>query len=95
MANYGKTELADNAQYWIGECYYAQKDYKQSIREFEKVEKNFPKGNKVPAAKLKKGLAYRELGNPEEASRELKEVASKYPESEEALLANEKLKLWK
>ncbi len=95
VANYGATELGDNAQYWIGECYYAQKDYRQAVREFEKVEKNFPRGNKVPAAKLKKGLAYRELGNNEEAVKELKEVVAKYPDAEEVPLAKEKLKLWK
>lgn len=95
VANYGKSELADNAQYWIGECYYAQKDFRQAIREFDKVENNFPDGNKVPAAKLKKGLAYHEMGNPNEAVREMKELISDFPDSEEVFLAEEKLKSWK
>ncbi len=95
VANYGASELADNAQYWIGECYYAQKDFRQAIREFDKVEKSFPKGNKIPAAKLKKGLSYHELGSRDEALKELKEVIAKYPEAEEVPLAKEKLKAWK
>lgn len=95
VANYAETELADNAQYWIGECYYAQKDYRQAIREFSKVEKNFPEGNKVPAAKLKKGLAYRENGNHEEAVKELNDLIREFPDSEEVVLAREKLKGWK
>jgi tol-pal system protein YbgF len=95
VANYGATELSDNAQYWIGECYYAQKDFHQAAREFDKVEKNFPKGNKVPAAKLKKGLSYRELGLKEEAVRELKDLVRLHPSSPEAQLAGEQIKLIK
>ncbi len=94
VANYGDTDLADNAQYWIGECYYAQKDYRQAIREFDKVERNFSHGNKVPAAKIKKGYAYREMRNPSEARRELREVVERYPATDEALLAAQKLKAW-
>jgi tol-pal system protein YbgF len=95
IAAFPQTELADNAQYWIGECYYAQKDYKQALREFDKVEKNFPKGNKIPDAKFKKALSSRELGNRDDAARELREVISRYPDSQAAIMASEKLRIWK
>ncbi len=47
------SELADNAQYWIGECYYAQRDFRKAIEEFSRVEQTYPKGDKVPASLLK------------------------------------------
>lgn len=95
IAAFPQTELADNARSWIGECYYAQKDYRQALREFDKVEKNFPTGNKVPDAKFKKALSNRELGNRDDAARELREVVSRYPDSQAAIMASEKLRIWK
>ena len=47
VANHPDHDLADNAQYWIGECYYAQKNFESAVREFEKVERHFGAGNKV------------------------------------------------
>src|SRR3989338_2942247 len=52
-------DRAQNAQYWIGEMYYAQKDYERAVLEFNEVVKKYPKGKKVPAALLKQGIAIR------------------------------------
>ena len=45
VANHPEHDLADNAQYWIGECYYAQKDFDQAVKEFGKVGAHFSSGN--------------------------------------------------
>ncbi|MBI3755424.1 MAG: tol-pal system protein YbgF, partial [Deltaproteobacteria bacterium] len=50
-------DLASNAQYWIGEIYYAQKDYERAVLEFNEVVQKYPKGKKVSAALLKQGMA--------------------------------------
>lgn len=53
LANFSGHQLADNAQYWIGECYYAQKKFSEAEVEFGKVEKHYREGNKSAAALLK------------------------------------------
>jgi tol-pal system protein YbgF len=84
-------ELSDNAQYWIGESYYAQKKYDEAIIEFEEVIQQYPKGDKVAAALLKEGLAFHELKDNDTAEQILKKVVDKYPSSEEAKIAQEKI----
>lgn len=95
VANHPEHDLADNAQYWIGECYYAQKEFAHAVQEFDKVEKHFGQGNKVAASLLKKGLALRELDRKDEALQTLEKVISSYPESDEASIAEKKLSLWR
>lgn len=74
-------ELADNSQYWLGECYYGTKDYKRSLLEFEKVF-TFPNNNKMDAAQLKLGICYLRLGNKKNAIEEFSRLALLYPDSE-------------
>ncbi len=92
LQRFPNTELADNAQYWIGECYYAKGDYETAINEFKKVEENYPEGNKVPSALYKIGLVFWKLGNKREGERYLKRVIKSFPNSLEAKQAKEKLK---
>lgn len=94
VANYPEHDLADNAQYWIGECYYAQKNFDQAVVEFGKVDTHFSSGNKAPAALLKKGLALKEAGKGPDAAAVLGQVVSRYPESDEASIAENKLSQW-
>jgi tol-pal system protein YbgF len=94
VANYPEHDLADNAQYWIGECYYAQKNFDQAVAEFGKVGTHFSSGNKAPAALLKKGLALKEAGKGQDAAAVLGQVVSQYPGSDEASIAENKLSQW-
>ncbi|HWP59380.1 MAG TPA: tol-pal system protein YbgF [Candidatus Acidoferrales bacterium] len=92
LKKYPTSELADNAQYWIGECHYALKEYDQAILEFDQVRRKYPKGDKVPAALLKQGFAFAELGDRLDARLILQELIDRYPLSAEASRAKEKLK---
>ncbi len=92
---YPRTDLSDNAQFWLGECYYAQGNYQRAILEYDAVRKNYPRGNKVPAASWKIALAFDQLGNREVAHSFLKELIEKSPQSPEAELARKKLEAWK
>ena len=74
-------ELADNSQYWLGECYHGIKDYERSILEFEKVF-TFPNNNKMDAAQLKLGICYLRLGNKKGAMEEFSRLSILYPDSE-------------
>lgn len=92
LQKFPNTELSDNAQYWIGECYYSKGEYDGAIEEFKKVEANYPAGNKVPAALYKIGLIYLKLGKKREGETYLRRVISSFPNSPEAKQAKEKLK---
>jgi tol-pal system protein YbgF len=85
-------DLADNALYWIGECYYAQKKFTEAIATFNELISKYREGDKAPAAILKKGFALIEMGRPEEGKTVLKELISRYPLTEEASLAQQKIK---
>jgi len=91
LKNFPDTEVADNAQYWIGECNYVTGDFAGAIAEFDKVVKNYPKGDKVPAALLKMGISYGRLKNTDEATKYYKMLIQKYPKSPEAAAAKERL----
>jgi len=91
LAKFPDSELADNAQYWIGESYYAQKDYKQALKEFGKTIDTYPKGDKLPAAMLKAALCQQQLGDKKTAKATLQKLIDRYPNSEEARLASGKL----
>jgi len=91
LRNYPDTEVSDNAQYWIGESLYAQGDFAGSIVEFGAVIDKYPKGDKVPAALLKIGIANARLNNSAEARKSFQRVIQKYPKSAEAALAKERL----
>jgi len=85
------SDLADNAQYWIGECFYAQRDFNQAIQEFLKVLNQYPQGDKVPAATLKIGYSFLQLEDHSSARRYLNQVLEQFPNSDEATLARNKL----
>ena len=63
LANYKESELADNAQYYIGDCYFNQGRHTDAVEAFNQVISLFPKGDKAPAAVLKSGLAHLSLNN--------------------------------
>jgi len=85
IAKYPKHPLAGNAQYWIGEAYWAQRDYRQALVEFEKV---FEHGaGKAPDALLKIGLCYLRLSDVSRAQQAWQRVVSEYPKSESATMA--------
>jgi len=92
LAVYPKGELSDNAQFWIGECYYSEKEYEKAIIAYDDVLKKFPKGDKVPSALLKQALCWQELGDKTFAQSLLKRVIKEHPRTEQAKIAKEKLK---
>ena len=86
-----ETEQAANAQYWLGECYYAKKNHTKAAIEFHKVLENYSTGTKVPSALYKLGLSLLELKSVQQAKRYLQELVDKHPGTQEAQLAKQKL----
>lgn len=91
LAAYPDSEYSDNAQFWIGECYFFEKNYEKAILEYEKVTKNFPGGNKVPYALLKQGLSFLKLNDKTSARLILQQVIKDYPNTNQARIARSKL----
>jgi len=89
---YGDTDLASNAQFYLGEIAYSQKQYQQALGEYEKVLNSYPKSFKLAPARLKKGMALDKLGQKAAAVREFREVIRRYPNTEEDRQARAKLK---
>jgi tol-pal system protein YbgF len=84
-------DLADNSQYWLGECFYDRKDYTAAVREFRKVIEHYPNGNKVPDAMLKVGYSYLSLGSIEAGRQTLTQLQRSYPRNEAAVRAGTRL----
>jgi tol-pal system protein YbgF len=84
--------MADDAQYWLGECYYGKKEYAKAIPEFEKVEKNYPKGDQLVPALFKMGRSYEELGEKKKAKVIFLRIVREFPKSMEAKIAQDRLK---
>jgi tol-pal system protein YbgF len=89
---YATTDLASNAQFYIGEIAYKQKNYQQAISEYDKVINNYPKSFKLAPARLHRGMALIELGQKSSGVRDLREVVRLFPGSEEDRYARAKLK---
>jgi tol-pal system protein YbgF len=89
---YGDTDLASNAQFYLGEIAYQQHQYDLAVQEYDKVLSNYPKSFKLLPTRLKKGLALIELGQKNSGIKELREVVKRYPGTEEERRARAKLK---
>jgi tol-pal system protein YbgF len=89
---YSDTDLASNAQFYLGEIAYSQHQYQQAVTEYDKVLTNYPKSFKLAPARLKKGMALIELTQKNAGVKELREVVKRYPGTEEERRARAKLK---
>ncbi len=83
--------LADNARYWVGECYFARGLYREALGEFRTVVERFPEGNKAAHAQLKVALCHDKLGEETLMKRALTAVLENFPQSDVAPLARARL----
>ena len=88
---FGKTDLASNAQFYVAESYYMERNYQQAISEYDKLLTSYPKSFKLAPGLLRKGLALIELGQKTAGVRELRDVIKRFPGSEEDRKARAKL----
>lgn len=90
---YPKGGYTANAQYWLGELYMTQRDYSQAINHFNAVLEQFPSSSKSAPSLLKIGYALAASGKTQDAKIRLKEVIQRYPDTQTAKLAGEKLRM--
>ena len=90
IKSFHNDELAPNAQYWLGETYYADKRYEDALREFGKVTKEWKNSEKAPDALLKIGMSFQALGNCQNALLFFEEVVTAHKTAPAAKVAREK-----
>ena len=105
LRRYPDHDLADNAQYWVGEAHFsvarghmnanqadkAKEELERAVQEFRKVIANYPRGDKAPTALYKEALALVELKQPALAQSRLQYLIDNFPQAEEVPLARERL----
>ena len=91
LRNYPNTDLSDNAQYWIGECYFSKGRYNEAVAAWDDLLRDYPASDKLPDARYKKGVTLERLGRKREALVEYRNVVERYPNSEAGRKAREKL----
>lgn len=92
IANNKASPYASYARYWIGESYYAMRDFPAAVAAFQEVIKKDPNSHKVPSSLLRQGFSFFEMQSLEESKAFLKKLTTRFPQSFEATLAQEKLK---
>ena len=86
-------EYADQANYWLGESYFAQQKMKQAIKAFKSVANNYPNSAKHPAALLKLASAYQESGRKGDTKAVLQRLIKEHPDTNAAGQARSRLKI--
>ena len=91
LKTFARSELADDAQFYIGQTHYADGQFQESVAAFEQVLLNYPDGDVVPEASYKRGLALDRLGESDRARQAFELVVTNYPDSTMATLAQQAL----
>lgn len=91
LANYPQSDLADNAQYWLGEAHYVNREFEKALAAFQAVLDQYPDSRKLPDAMLKVGFCQHELKRLDEAQATLQQVVERFPDTTAARLAQQRL----
>ena len=91
LKRYPATGYKESALYWLGNAYYGQRDYKQSITVFRSLLSSAPQHMRAPEAMLSIANCHTELKETKAARKALDDLIKGYPDSEAALVARERL----
>ena len=91
ISEYPTHELADDAQYWIGQSYFQEKNFERAILAFNKVQVDYANGDKAPEALLLEALSFLNIDDRASARELLGQVIAKYPDSSAASTARKRL----
>jgi tol-pal system protein YbgF len=91
LRRFPDTDLADNAQYGAGECFFAQARFDSALVEYKQVGAHWASGDRAPAALYKVGLCQERLGRKDEAKQTFEDLVKRFPQSGEAQLARDRI----
>jgi len=95
LARHATSDLADNAQYGVGECFFAQAAFDSAAVEYAKVDLQWPRSDRVPASLYKLALSQERLGRTAESRKTLEELVKRHPTANEAQLARDRIGIGK
>jgi tol-pal system protein YbgF len=91
LRRFPTAELADDAQYGVAECFFAQAAFDSAAIAYADVPAKWPDGNRVPPALYKLALSQERLGRNEDSRKTLQDLLRRFPRSAEAQLARERV----
>ncbi len=84
VSKYPEHSLAGSAQYWLGETYYAQGDFRQAAQNFLQGYKGYPKSRRAPDSLLKLGISLNKLGQTQQACAAFGAIGGEFPNAVDA-----------
>jgi tol-pal system protein YbgF len=91
LRNFARNDLADDAQWYIGECYQQDGKFSESIDAYNRVIANYPKGDRVPDAYYKRGIALGAMGQTDRARESFETLMKNYPDHDMARMAKQQI----
>ena len=91
LKTYPKSELADDAQYYVGESYSGDSKFKEAVAAYERMIRDYPQSDILPEAWYKVGTAYERLGQPDRARAAYETAVKLFPETDAGRLSKQRL----
>jgi tol-pal system protein YbgF len=91
LRNFSRTDLADDAQWYIGECYHQDGKFAEAIEAYNRLITNYPKGDRVPDAYYKRGIALSAMGQTDRARESFEALMKSFPDHDMSRLAKQQL----
>lgn len=93
LQTYPASDYADDATYWLADCYFKQGNFTAAVLRFDDVARQYPSGNKAPDALYRQGEALLRMGHGKAAGNAFEKVVRDYPDSARAPEAKRQLEL--
>ena len=91
LRSFARTDLGDDAQWYVGECYHQDGKFAEAIDAYNRVISNYPKGDRVPDAYYKRGIALGATGQTDRARESFETLMKSYPDHDMARMAKQQL----
>jgi tol-pal system protein YbgF len=91
LRSFSRTDLGDDAQWYVGECYHQDGKFAEAIDAYNKVIANYPKGDRVPDAYYKRGIALSAMGQTDRARESFETLMKTYPDHDMARMAKQQI----
>ena len=91
LRSFSRTDLADDAQWYVGECYQQDGKFQEAIDAYNRVISGYPKGDRVPDAYYKRGMALSAMGQTDRARESFETLMKAYPDHDMSRMAKQQL----
>lgn len=91
LRNFSRTDLADDAQWYIGECYQQDGKFNEAVDAYNRVIANYPKGDRVPDAYYKRGIALSAMGQTDRARESFETLMKTFPDHDMSRMAKQQI----